>query len=233
MRFSNAIEYSLRHLRLTQAGKIRLTPFSEKVINYANKRMLKDYKDMPRNPYSVFYGICYYMAGDLGESIEWSRMAEYITFSKETPVTEKSELFKGDVTIAVRDLYKNMKGNSKSNSNTKKGNKTSGRSVIFNEGLTYWKHGKEYKYPDQAIDQEDIEENVGPCRKDPNPKLTQDDKRRKDLDPVEELKKALRTGRVNIAGLKEMHAKWKNLCPPVYKFSTYYFKEVDIDDHKT
>ena len=86
----------------------------------------------------------------------------------------------------------------------------------FAQGETYWKYGKEYGYPDQAVD-----EFTNPCRKNENYKerMAQDDPRRYELDPQEELRNAMEDPRMNKEGLKFLQGVMKNkkLIPSVLK----------------
>jgi len=228
MRISSAIEYKLRYLKLTVAGKRRLTPFTDKTIYCANKRFERDYNEPPESPYNIFYGICCHMVRELNEKPDWSKLDD-MPFDENGMVTEDGETFDGDI---VKEVIKEYKNKPKTYQNTGTASRASRaqRGPTFNQGLTYWKHGKEYKYPDQAIDKD-----TNPCKKpdDEPERMPQDDQRREIIDPVEELKKALRTGKVNIEGLKKIYVMWKNLCPPVYNFIVYYLKTGDIDSYET
>jgi len=229
MKFSNAIQYKLTYLKLTRAGKIRLSVFSDKVIHKAHDALFQQYEKIPRNPYSTLYGYCYHMTDILNIQPQWGKISEFKGFDDTAAVTEYNEKFNNKMAAFVKeDLKRRKKTSSKQQFTSKSRSSGSNQGVTFSKGLTYWKHGKEYPYPDQAIDPDDADDNIELCKKDEaydrDEKWTQNDPRRKNLDPVKELQKALKTGRVNMKGLKEIYIGYKGLCPPVYELLTYYFK---------
>lgn len=224
MKFSGAIEHKLAYLRLTKAGKIRLSPFSDRIIYCANKVFKQDYPEKTSNQYNVFYGLCIHFSDKLKVDPEWGKMSQS-AFNENDMVTENEEYFDPTIVRETRQQYKEKQ--KQRNKQYSKATPKYYAGPTFTKGLTYWKHGKEYKYPDQAIDPDDFDDNVGPCQKKSEERWTQDDPRRKTLNPVAELQKALRTGKVNEHGLRILHPTWKNLCPPVYEFLIYFFEKRD------
>ena len=189
----SVIQYKLKSLKLTRAGKIRLTPFTSKVLYKALSCMQRTFNAIPEYPYNIYYALCFLEADRLKEEPDWDAIKKFPNFCEESVATTENEAFDMKKCYQFMDRYRN--------NYTKKYTKSTHRSKYgptFKEGVTYWKHGIEYKYPDQALHKDS-----NPAPQDPTYRapLPQDAPERVDIDQVEQLKKAIRIGKINKKGL--------------------------------
>jgi hypothetical protein len=155
--------------------------------------MQRKFNEIPEYPFNTFYALCLIEADRLEIEPEWDTVKKFPTFSEESVATLENERFDVSKCHQFVDRY--------NNSPRKKYKRTTHRSKYgptFNEGVNYWKYGKEYKYPDQALD-----EHSNPTKPDPTytEPPAQDDPSRYELDQIEQLKKAIRSGKINKKGL--------------------------------
>jgi len=230
IKISRVIETKLRFLKLNRAGKIRLCVFSDKILYKALSLFQRNFDTIPENPFNTYFTLCLLEAQRLQLEADWNAMDDFPNFDQDGPVTLEDELF--DMKLCHKIMHdwqqKKMRPKAKQfplvNSRQPRGQ----YSPTFSQGLTYWKYGKEYPYPDQAID-----ENTNPTKKDPNwtPPLPQDHPSRLELNQEEELKKAIRSGGMSKKGLallRETFAQTKPQLIPI--IDAYISGEATPDD---
>jgi len=195
IKISYVIESKLRFLKLTRAGKIRLSVFSDKVLYHAINKLQRTYSNTPKNPFNTYFSLCLLETQRLQLQPSWDAMNDFPYFDIDGAVTLNDEMFDmkkcHDIT---HDLGKQKKKPKYHSTNTRQ----SAHGPTFSEGLSYWKYGKEYPYPDQGIG-----DDTNPTKKDPTyvPPLKQSDPSRFNLSQKDELKKAVQSGKISKKGL--------------------------------
>ena len=209
IKFSNVIEYKLRFLKLTRAGKIRLAVFDDKVLYKAMDKMGEIYTEIPKDIFSIFFALCLLMVNKLDLAPNWDKMNEYQHFDNSGDVTLEGEEFDNDCVTSNLKNFQSMNinvntqprgsfgGQGKNTYANKHHAISKSGGPTFDRGVTYWKYGKEYKYPDQAINSKE----TNPSQSDPEPRRVISEEERINLDPVVELKKAIKSGNINKQGL--------------------------------
>lgn len=157
--------------------------------------MLRTFEHTPEYPFNHFYAFCLLEAKRLQLEPDWNMLTQFQNYNDKGNVTspgEKLDMKKCYQVIDNLDSYK------KNKNKYKKTHHKTNHGPTFNEGVTYWKHGQNYQYPDQALD-----ENSHPTEPISNYKkpLPQDDPHRYTINPHDELKKAIRSGKINKQGL--------------------------------
>lgn len=145
---SNAIKYKLGFLKLTCAGKARLSIFDDKVIYKAMDKFSELYFNIPKEPFSIYYALCCLMADKLG-----------LTYTDDIDncdsVTLSGEVFNLDVSTDHFNTFKkmNIKINTQprgtfSNAHKEQKKKICRNIRTFDQGLKYIINGQEYSHPD-------------------------------------------------------------------------------------
>ena len=194
LKISSVIENKLKFLKLSRTGKIRLTPFADKVLYKAYDHMLRTYEETPEYPFNTFYAFCLIEAKRLELEPDWDIITQFPTFSEISVATLENEKFEMKKCQQIMNNLNNYK------KNPNKYKKTYNRvnyGPTFNEGVQYWKYGRYYMYPDQALEDSNPTQPVP----DYKPKQAQDDPTRLYSNPYDELKKAIRSGKMNKKGL--------------------------------
>ncbi len=195
MKFSSVIENKLKFLKLSINGKIRFTPFADKVLYHAYNKMLRTYDEIPEYPYNTFYAFCLLEAKRINLEPNWNMIANFPNFNESDAATTEGEKFDMKKCHHRMDNLNNYKKNP---NKYKKVYHRTNHGPTFNEGVEYWKHGKLYKYPDQALDEDSNPAQPQESYVPPKPK---DDPIRMQSNPYDELKKAIRSGNINKDGL--------------------------------
>jgi len=195
--FHSVIEHKLKFLKLTRNGKIKLTPFAVKVLYKAYSRMLQTYDKTPEYPFNHFYALSLLETKRMQLEPDWNMLTQFANYNDKAAATadgETLDMKKCHTVIDNLNSYNKNKNKYKKVYHSAKG--TLG--PTFNENVTYWKHGRTYQYPDQALD-----ENSAPTQPISNYKkpLPQDDPYRYTINPHDELKKAIRSNKINTQGL--------------------------------
>jgi len=269
---SRVVENSLKFLKLTKAGKLYLSAFPDKVIYRAKDMFMREQREKPEYPFSVFLAMCIYKEGarDIVERVDatyWDYV-EKLHDNKLPDVTFDGEKIKEDVVqIELSTIRKQKRAqfNAKKPTGKNKNNYSSSFSKdngpSFNRGIMYFKYGQWFKYPDVSWDRNSrpslpvsssqakwlIDNGINPKdvlrkalqdnllpeeqvnifhlyespmmkeflkeqsgerpRTNPvplgaKPKMAADDERRYDIEPIEELKKAIASGKLNKIGLR-------------------------------
>lgn len=300
IKISHVIEKKLAFLKLTRAGKIRLTVFSDKVLYKGLSLLQRNFTSMPEHPFNMYFALCLHEGQRLQLEPDWSTMASFPTFDEKGPVTIEEEYF--DAKICHEELVEwkkerttswaqkqNNQSHGNNNYNNSNTNKSHGSS--FNRCIKYYAYGEWYQYPDntwtresrpilptsqkqadwlisQGIDPKDelrkalselAEEQISifhlyedplmkefvreqrgdiPKTRTPrtgpeqyNPRGDQNDPRRLQLNPVEELKKAIKSGNINKKGLAFLRDVYLTHKPELIPLIDEFLKgEVQPDD---
>ena len=205
IKISRVIESKLRFLKLTKAGKIRLNVFSDKILYEAITavRLIDHEVD---NPFNTFFAACLLKTQLAGLEPNWEQM-DTLTYSdgydSKGPVTLENEMF--DMKECC-DIMKNKSDLFTKKSYSKQSHSFGGNSHnTYAKGLQYFKHGTWHPYPDQAVDEDfrpaapadsKCTQNCGACHANSGKKID-----RSNIVPEEELKKAIRSGKMNMQGL--------------------------------
>lgn len=219
------LEYKLNFLKLTRNGKINLSVFPKKALYKALDLLQRTHIETPNDPYNVYYALCMAEAKRLGVEPKWDVLKSFPLYNNESAMTIEGEMF--DMKKCSYFMMNATKVRPKRGAFSSQYT-TSGRSQggpTFNRGLTYWKYGKEYKYPDQAIDND-----TNPTKEDPTyvPPLPQDDPSRYDIDQVEQIKKAIRSGNINKEALRYLQGAFADK-PALLKVIDVYL-QMDINN---
>lgn len=186
----DSLDYKLNFLKLTRNGKISLTIFDKKALYKALSLFQQTHIDIPNEPYNLYFALCAKESDRLGYEQDHDAPTQYLTYDASGDMTTKGEKFNE---AKCKHFIENTKKKNPEkgvlvNRYAKSG--STSKYVTFTQGLTYWKYGKEYKYPDQGID-----EDTSPClNSQPTPV---DEPGREDIEPIVELKKAIQSGNIN------------------------------------
>jgi len=202
-------------LKLTRAGKIRLTVFEDKVLYKALSLLKNLYQEMPDNPYNTFYACCMRECYRINSEPTWDKMSRFPNFDNHGAVTELGEKFDMQLCHKLVDEINKKPYKRQRNNNT-------GRSKYgpsFDEGVEYYKYGQWYKYPDQAIHKE-----TNPSQPDPNEKIRESKPERLTINIGDELKKAIASGNINKDGLAFLRNTFLNKPDILEIIDTYLTK---------
>jgi len=195
--FPSVIEHKLKFLKLTRNGKVKLTPFSEKVLYHAYNKMLRTYDKTPEYPFNHFYAFALLEAKRIQFEPDWNMLTQFANYNDKAAATADGETLDMKKCHMVID---NLNSYTKNKNKYKKVYHSSKRTLgpTFNEGVTYWKHGRTYQYPDQALDEDSAPTQPISNYKKP---LSQDDPYRYTTNTHDELKKAIRSNKMSKQGL--------------------------------
>jgi len=227
IKISHVIENKLRFLALTRAGKIRLCVFSDKILYKALSLWQRTYSSMPKDPFNAYFSLCLLEAQRLHLEADWNVMNDFPYFDTDGSVTLNDETFDMKKCHDVMHEFGKRKQTPKYYSTNSARGK---HGQTFNQGITYWKHGEEYPYPDQAVD-----EQTNPCKKDLMyiKPLSQDDPSRFNIDQKEELIKAIRSGKMSKKGLSFLRNTFREKPEILQTIDDYLKGEASPDDTQT
>ena len=196
----DSLDYKLNFLKLTRNGKISLTIFNKKALYKALSLFQQTHIDIPKEPYNLYFALCAKESDRLGYEQDHDAPTEFVTYDASGDMTTQGEKFNEQ---KCKHFILNTKNKSPArgmpaNRYAKSGSVS--KYVTFTQGLTYWKYGKEYKYPDQAIS----DEYTKPCQPQSNYTWPTpvDAPERDNIEPAEELKEAIQSGNINKEGLE-------------------------------
>lgn len=222
MKISHVIESKLRFLKLTRAGKIRLCVFSDKVLYHALNKLQRNYSDTPDKPFNVYFSLCLLENQRLGLEPSWDVISEFPNFDDNGDVTLDSERFDMKKCHEIMNDFgkRSAPRRNQYDQAYQPVNKQGG--PTFEKGITYWKRGVELKYPDQCVD-----DKTNPTQMDPyyKPPLSQNDPRRLNFVPIEELKKAIKSGEMNKQGLAFLRDAFIKTKPELIPIIDAYLNE--------
>lgn len=224
IKISHVIESKLRFLALTRAGKIRLCVFSDKVLYHAINTWQRTFITRPEDPFNTYFSFCILESQRLQIPPTWENMDKFPNFDDQGDVTLQNEKFDMAKCHKIMDDFAKQKPRHVTGTRREYSSNHKSNGPSFTQGITYWKHGKTYPYPDQAFDGDSI-----PCKEDPNwrPKKTMrsDDPRRLELNQVDELKKAVRSGKLNKEGLLFLREVYVNHKPELIPIIDAYLND--------
>lgn len=155
-KISRVIESKLRFLKLTRAGKIRLTPFCDKTLYHALNKFQRNYVATPKNPFNTYFTFCLVESQRLQLEADWSTMSDFPNYDEKGPVTLEDEIFDMKLCTQLLHDYQNRKNVYTSHSPYKKEyqkdfKSQSSHGPTFNRGFMYYKYGSWFLYPDSNI----------------------------------------------------------------------------------